>query len=409
MQRIVNVIILSLVIVSCQSQQHNPPKDTAVAVFRQKQMSESTKEKYAAAIEQEYQKLLLNKGFNGSILMAKNGEIIFEDYHGFYDRRTGENISANTPLHLASVSKTFTGMTILKLWEQGRISLDDSVQRYLPQFPYHDVTIRLLLSHQSGLPKYENFMSNSRTEVYYVKNKRGKLVKRYRSVETAMANEYKGFVTNEQMLQYMVSHHPPLEFKPGKRFRYCNTNFALLALIVEKITHLPFPRYMADSVFNPLGLQHTYIFSSSDISNYVPSYYFNKSPYPLERFDCIYGDKNLYSTPRDLLLWDKALYNGSFVKASTVAMAARPQVREGRKTGHYYGLGWHLQVADNKTDTIMYHNGWWHGNNAVFTRLTSDTATLIILGNKFNKNIYRARQIIGVFSTISSDTTDVED
>ncbi len=410
MQRTVYVIALSFLFCSCLSQQHpnNKKQDPVSADFKFKNISPSAKEKYAEAIEPLYKKLLLQRGFNGSILLAKDGDIVFEDYHGYYNYRTKEPLTENTPIHLASISKTFTGMTVLHLWEQGRISLDETVQHYFPDFPYANITIRALLSHQSGLPKYEHFMDNRKTEIYYVLNKRGRKIKRTRIIKDKNVAEIKGLVTNESMLQYMIEHKPPVQFAPNRMFNYCNTNFSILALIVEKITHIPFPTYMKDSVFTPLGMKNTFVFSIADTGKYVPSYNYNLSPFRLEKFDCIYGDKNVYSTVRDLLVWDKVLYSGKFIKPSTLEMAVQPISNE-RRRGHYYGLGWHLQVTDNKLDTVIYHNGWWHGNNTVFSRLVSDTATLIILGNKFNRNIYGARQLANVFSTVVTDSTDMDE
>ncbi|MGL1409605.1 serine hydrolase, partial [Vibrio parahaemolyticus] len=88
----------------------------------------------------------------------------------------------------------------------------------------------------------------------------------------------------------------------------------LLALIIEKITGQTYPQYLKDSVFTPLGMKNSYVFSLKDTAHYVPSYNYNKSPFKLEKLDCIYGDKNVYSTIRDLLLWDRALYQGTFIK-----------------------------------------------------------------------------------------------
>lgn len=409
MQRTVIVIAFSFLFCSCQSQQQPVKKaDSVTKDFKFKSVSQSTKDKYAEAIDPLYKKLLLQRGFNGAILMAKDGDIVFEDYHGYYNYKTKESISATTPIHLASISKTFTGMTVLHLWEQGRISLDETVQHYFPNFPYQNITIRSLLSHQSGLPKYEYFMDSHKTETYYTTNKKGKKVKHTRNIKDNNAVEIKGLITNEMIMQYMIEHKPPVQFAPNKMFNYCNTNFAILALIVEKITHIPFPTYMKDSVFTPLGLKNTFVFSIADTAKYVPSYNYNASPFKIEKFDCIYGDKNVYSTVRDLLIWDKVLYSGTFIKPSTLEMAVQPVSNE-RRHGHYYGLAWHLQVTDNNLDTVIYHNGWWHGNNTVFTRLVSDTATLIILGNKFNKNIYGARKLANVFSTIVTDSTDVDE
>jgi CubicO group peptidase (beta-lactamase class C family) len=102
--------------------------------------------------------MLLRTGFNGSILVAKNGEIVFEDYHGSANLRTKEPIDSTTTFHVASVSKTFTATVILKLMEEGKLSINDRVDKYLPSFPYPNITIEHLLNHRSGLPKYDHFM-----------------------------------------------------------------------------------------------------------------------------------------------------------------------------------------------------------------------------------------------------------
>lgn len=114
----------------------------------------------------------------------------------------------------------------------------------------------------------------------------------------------------------------------------------------------------------------------------------------------------MYSTVRDMLLWDRALYEGSFIKPQTINMAFEPRSLE-IKSNHNYGLGWRM-LLDGTNGPIIYHNGWWHGNNTVFTRLINDTATLIILGNKYNRNIYSARKMTSVFSG-QSDTSRIEE
>ena len=214
-----------------------------------------------------------------------------------------------------------------------------------------------------------------------------------------------GLPDNEGVLQYMIDNKPNLEASPNRRYQYCNTNYAMLALIVERITKMDFPTYMQDSVFHVLGMQNSFVFSKKDTANYVPSYNYNNAPFPLEKLDCIYGDKNIYSTVRDLLAWDKALYAGNFVSKETMEMAYRPYSNETRGQKNY-GLGWHLYI--NPPDpTVVYHNGWWHGNNTVFKRLISDSATVIILGNKFNRSIWSAGKMSSVF-TGTPDTTELE-
>lgn len=340
--------------------------DAAPGFFRK--LTDTEEKYYAEAIKEYYQTHLLRSGFNGSILVAKNDQIVFEDYHGYSDFRTKDSITPNTPFHLASISKTFTGMMIMKLWEQGRLSLDDTLQKFFPQLPYHGVTIRMLLSHRSGLPNY----------LYFMDKDWDKKVK----------------ATNQDVINFMINNKPPVSAMPNRGFSYCNTNFLLLASIVEKITNQPFPQYMKDSVFTPLGMNSTFVFSIKDTAKYVPTEVGNRI-YPMDHLDCTYGDKNVYSTPRDMLQWDKSLYLHTFLNKATLDTAYVPQSHE-HPSMHNYGLAWRLFT--NNGDSIIYHNGKWHGSNTVFTRLVQDTATIIVLGNKFNRNIYHAKEMASVFT-----------
>jgi CubicO group peptidase (beta-lactamase class C family) len=204
--------------------------------------------------------------------------------------------------------------------------------------------------------------------------------------DTAWWWKRKRIATNDDMLQFLIKHKPALYSQPNRAFHYCNTNFALLALIVEKVTGQSFPEYMRKDLFQPLGMTNTFVFSIKDTASYKPSYNHNNSLFSLENMDCIYGDKNVYSTPRDLLLWDRALFSNSYVSKGTYEEATKPYSLE-RRSVHNYGLGFRLMLfPDHK---VVYHNGWWHGNNAVFSRMTADTAVIIIIGNKYNRQIYK--------------------
>lgn len=397
--------VLSFLVMACSSSPEK--KEDAVAhkeAVHFTPLSSKAKEYYANLIQPLYEKQLLRTGFNGAILLAKNGEIVFEDYRGSINLKTQEPITASSAFHVASVSKTFTAMTILHLMEQGKIELDDPVSKYLHGFPYSGVTIKHLLSHRSGLPKYDHFLAGTRSYVTRKKNKRGRWIKHTVIIKDPV--RVTGFSSNYDVLRFLVERRPPVESNPNRRYSYNNTNYALLALVIEKITGITYPQYMKDSVFTPLGMKDSYVFSIKDTGNYIPSYNYNKAPFPLEKLDCIYGDKNVYSTVRDLLQWDKALYSGTFIRPETLAMSYEPLSNETRGYKNY-GLGWHLYIKQ-PDPPIVYHNGWWHGNNAVFRRLISDTATVIILGNKFNRNIWTAGNLSSVF-TGRADTTLLEE
>ena len=396
---------LSILLISCGGNSNKPTEKKAkhdtVVVY--KSLTALQKENYVQQITPIYNSLLGKSGFNGGILIAKNGDIVFEDYKGYINYKTKELITANSQFHIASVSKTFTAMAVLKLMEEGKIDIEADVKTYLPTFPYRNITVKNLLSHRSGLPNYVHLMEGTIVEVTRTKNKKGKWIKTSRVI--SRGSDSKKLVTNDAVLKFLVEKYPVAEALPNKRFKYCNTNFALLALIVEKVTGVDFPTYMQQNIFDPLGMKNTYVFSIKDTAKYTPSYKGNFVPYGIEKLDCVYGDKNIYSTPRDILLWDQALYANKVVSAQTLQMAYTPYSNEKAGT-HNYGLGWRLFTFPNYT--LPYHNGWWHGNNAVFTRLVKDSATIIVLGNKYNPRIYKAKELAAIFSA-PMDSSHVEE
>ena len=368
-------------------------------------LSNDEKERLIAEVKAKYETILGNKGFSGQILIAKNGEVIFEDYKGFSNFSDKTAILPETPIHLASISKTFTGMAALKLWEEDKLDLKAPVTKYISNFPYASVTIEQLLSHRSGLPDYTYFMEPNKYKTVKVKNKRGRWVKKLKLIK-AETPFRQGLYNNQDVLDYMVAKRPAPAAMPNRVFKYCNTNFVMLALIIEKITGQDFPTYMAETIFKPLKMENTFVFSNKSIDKYTPSYNARMVPYKIEKYDCIYGDKNIYSTARDMYLWDKALTEATYVKQSTLEMAYQPQSPT-NKYHHNYGLGWRILTKPNE-ERLVYHNGWWHGNNTVFTRLIGESATIIILGNRFNKSIYKGKEIASVFTGKVDTTTLVE-
>ncbi|HEX2533635.1 MAG TPA: serine hydrolase domain-containing protein [Chitinophagaceae bacterium] len=320
---------------------------------------------------------LLRGSFNGGILVAKNGVIVYENYKGFRDFRTKDSLLAETPLQIASTSKTFTGVAIMRLAQEGKLRLDAPLQEFFPGFPYPDVNVQLLLNHRSGLPNYLYFLEEE-------------------------LRKKKVYITNTDVLNALLTQQPPRAFRPNTRFQYCNTNYVLLALILEKVTGQTYPEYMKDTYFEPLGMSHTYVFTMADTARSVMSFNAGGGLWPMDYFEGTYGDKNIFSTPRDLLKWDQALYSGELLNQQMLDSAFTPYSNE-RPSEHNYGLGWRLLNLPNGKKAI-YHNGRWHGFNAAFGRLTEERATVIILGNRFNSSIYQtARKLYNFFGPYGRD------
>jgi CubicO group peptidase (beta-lactamase class C family) len=324
-----------------------------------------------ASSEKFYTQTLLRSRFNGGILVARNGKIIFEAYNGLDQVLKGDSITSKTAFHLASVSKTITAMALLKLFEEKSLNIDQPVAYFLTGFPFPKITVRNLLNHRSGLPNYVHFAEN-------------------------LGWDTKKTLSNQDVLQLIIEKSTLLNTgRPDTYFDYCNTNYALLALIIEKVSSVSFSNYLQATLFKPLGMDNSFVFSMDKADSVLPSFKFNNQKEPFMFLDAVYGDKNIYSTPRDMMKWDMALYDTSFFSKKITDEAFKGYSYE-RKGVKNYGLGWRLyEMPSGKK--IVYHNGWWHGNNTVFSRLPTDTTAIIVLGNKYNRSIYQAKKIAGIF------------
>ncbi|MCX6292859.1 MAG: serine hydrolase, partial [Sphingobacteriales bacterium] len=251
------------------------------------------------------------------------------------------------------------------------LNLDDPFSKYFNQFNYPGVTIITLLNHRSGLPNYVYFMD----ELGWKKKT----------------------VTNQDVLNTLIQQKNKLKNlnPPNRKFAYCNTNYVLLALLIEKITQTPFAEHLKKTIFIPLEMNHSFVYTDADSSKTTPSFDAKGKQTAFINLDKVVGDKNVFSTPEDLLKWDRILSSKQYLNDSMLQQAYQPYSHE--KEGiRNYGLGWRMfNYPDGYK--IIYHNGWWHGNNVVFMRLLKEDATIILIGNKFNKKIYSAREISTFF------------
>ncbi|MBA2248710.1 MAG: beta-lactamase family protein [Chitinophagaceae bacterium] len=368
-----SILFIALILSACSSGSVSQTKKSAVVVYNQPvpgKLSSEDLDWYYHAINAFYDSVFVAHGFNGGIIVAKKGQTIFEKYHGFGNFSTHDTLNEHSAFHIASVSKTFTAMGTLKLVQDGKLKLDDDIKLFFPAMPYDGITISMLLSHRSGLPNYLYFMQK-------------------------LGWDIKKPCTNEDVVNYLIQFKPDLTSKPGTRFAYCNTNYALLGLIIEKASGKSYKQFLKDNFFIPLKMEDTYVHSLNDSVVPMPSYDWRGRQEAVTFLDEGFGDKNIYSTPRDLLKWDQALYNNQLFSAKTLEDAFTPYSNE--KPGiRNYGFGWRMNIYPNGKK-IVYHNGWWHGNNAVLLRLVQDSVTIIVLGNKYNRNIYKAKEMANIF------------
>ncbi len=330
-----------------------------------------------------FDSVLGRSNFNGGMLVAKKGHIIFEKYHGNPNLKGADSVNAETVFHIASVSKTFTAMAVLKLWEEGKLQPDDEFVKYFPVFNYPGVTIRTLLNHRSGLPNYLYFMEK---------------LKWNDSI----------FLKNEDILQTLVNRKAEIEniATPNTHFSYCNTNYVLLALLIEKVTGLSYPQYIKQTFFEPLRMNHSFVYTPADSARVTRNYDWRGQEIRNNYLDNLYGDKNIYTTPRDLLTWDRALSSHLLFKPETLAAAYQPYSNE-RPGIKNYGLGWRMNIYPNGKK-VVFHNGWWHGNNAAFVRLPDEDATIIVMGNRFTQAIYRSYKLVNAFGNYFQVMEDIE-
>jgi CubicO group peptidase (beta-lactamase class C family) len=374
-------LFLSICSVSCKKQEsekivQKPKSELAYAMLPREDSLPKLSQKYIAEKKKSISNFV-NKNWSGnfenlSFLVAKNGQIIDEHYEGFANKADNTLMTAETPLHIASVSKVITASAILKLIDAKKIGLDDFVTKYLDSFPYPTVTIRTLLNHRSGIRKYGYFADD---KANWSRSKT---------------------LTNADILKILVEKKIPLEYKPDTHFSYCNTNYALLALVIEKVTKMKYKAAMQKIIFDPLDMKNTFVFDEeTDREKATPSYRYNYQKYPFDYLDAVYGDKNIYSTPRDLLKFDLARNAPNFVSKKLRDQIYKGYSYESKGTRNY-GLGIRLHEWESG-QKFFYHNGWWHGNTSSYNTLQKENVVIIALSNKMTSKTYKVKNLAVLF------------
>ncbi len=310
--------------------------------------------------------------FNGSILVAKNGKLIFNNEYGYADFSKKTKIDKNSVFQLASVSKQFTATAILVLYEKGLLGLDDPVVKYFTDFPYQDITIRQLLNHTSGLPKY------------------------FWLAEHEWKNEKAP--TNIEMIKMMAEYKLPLFFKPGSRFDYSNTGYFVLASIVEEVSKMYYGDFLKIYIFEPLQMKSSYVYryeqdtiKENQLSGYRVYRRWRHAKVSGTVNDAIVGDKNVYSTAEDLLKWINGLNSGKIISKNTLQeMYSQGETKYGRKVPYGYGF----RIKDNSSEKVIYHNGKWNGFSTSIKQYTdSDLVIITLEHSNYNSINYLNNQV----------------
>ena len=295
--------------------------------------------------------------FHGSVIVAKKGKVLFKNHYGYADFKKRSKIDDNSIFQLASVSKQFTAAAILILYEDGKVRLDDKVTRFFPDFPYPEVTIRQLLNHTSGLPKYF-WLAEHKWDKEYVPSKK-------------------------EMMRMMSEHDVQRFFSPGANFDYSNTGYFVLASVVEKVTGEAFGDFVQNNIFDPLFMKNTFVYryEKDELKDgQLDGYRVYRRRWHAKIGgtvnDGIVGDKNVYSTTEDMMKWVQGLNSGKIISKKTLdEMYTKGETKYKRKVP--YGFGFRIKEDDN--GKVVYHNGKWNGFSTSLMQYTDEDLVIITL------------------------------
>ncbi|WP_189663160.1 MULTISPECIES: serine hydrolase domain-containing protein [unclassified Polaribacter] len=294
--------------------------------------------------------------FNGAVLVAKNKKILYSNQIGIADFKNKSLLNKESVFQLASVSKQFTAAAIMLLNERNKIKLTDTVNTYFPDFPFKAVTIKNLLNHTAGLPKY-----------FWVAEHKWQKEKA---------------PTNSEMMEFLESSDVKRYFKPGRNFDYSNTGYFVLASIVEKVSSTSFSSFLKTNIFEPLQMDNSYVYSFENDSvkeNQLDGYRLYRGWRHLKINstvnDAIVGDKNVYTTAEDLFKWTLGLSSGKLLKKESLdLMYSKGKTVYGREIP--YGFGFRINTKGQKS---IYHHGRWNGFSTGLTEYLEDDLVVIVL------------------------------
>ncbi len=317
-----------------------------------------------------FDSLSANGRFNGVVLLSSN-DSISRFAIGKTRLRENDTLRIGDVFQLASLSKPITALGILRLVELGKVVLDDPVREYLFDFPDKEITVRSLLDHTSGMGNY----------IY---------------VTDSLWNNPDSFMSNDDVYDIIRCEQVPTYHPPHERFDYCNTNYAVLPVLIERVSGLSFQTFMEREIFDPLQMDSTHYLNAWDRPSdeyRVLGHYPNGDPKRPFYLDAVLGDKSLYSSVGDLFKLYKGLRKAEIWSASLLKEAMRPSIRS--DNGQFYGLGWRIRPMES--DTLIFHNGWWRGFRSYFWMSGAEDKVAIVLTNSIRGGYLRQGEIWPLF------------
>jgi len=305
----------------------------------------------AQALSDRLKDVLAKSDLSGSVIVTRNGEAVFAAGNGMADRGRQVPNTPETMFRVGSVTKQFTAMAVLILQDRGLLDVKDSVGRYVPGLPasWQGLTIHQLLTHTSGLMHSWNLPGFTET------------MARPTTLDETLARFY----------------DQPLLFKPGTDFAYSGLGYFLLAKLIETVSGQDYGAFLEHEIFGPLGMRDT----GADHPGLPPA----RRALGYARADdgtitdapdifvpVLTGGGNLYSTVRDLAIWDRALAAHQLVSDRAYAALYHPERRN-------YAYGW--QVTQLEGHEVLQHSGGLPGFNAFNLRLPSDNIDVVVLSN----------------------------
>lgn len=364
------LFFLALFLVSCSSKkEHYTAKEVESwpvvkvdSIF--KDLDKPIYDRKTAQLDKSFQNLKKKTTFNGTVLFAEKGRILLEKSYGVSNLKTRKGeIKVDDVFQLSSVSKMFTAEAIMILKSRQLLDYDADIKTYIPEFPYEGITTRMLMTHRSGLSRYETLADNN------------------------WPDKRKPF-TNDDMIDYYIKYKPDPYFSPNNGFHYCNVNYALLASIVERVSGKRFVDFMREDVFDVIGMKDSYIYdmpTDTMVSLYLPNcvqgyYVGRRRPRQAqnEYLNGVKGDKIMFSNVEDMYRFKVAIDYGLLVPDSIQEEAFKPGSPKYSKRKDNYGFGWRIS---RKHPDCYYHYGWWKGYRSFFMFDKKNDRTLIVLTN----------------------------